>query len=289
MTDESNASEQECSEEPQDLTCPVCDAAIDIREAETHRRLFALLDQHMPHRLGLRSLPEGFLLSVVVPVYNERNTLPTILKKIREIEIPKEIILVDDGSTDGTRELLTEYEQDDDLTIILHEKNKGKGAAVRTGFSHVQGDVVVIQDADLEYDPFEYYRLLRPILDGVADVVYGSRFLSDGAHRVLYFWHAVGNRMLTTMSNMFTGLNLTDMETCYKVMRREVVDEITPTLRQKRFGIEPEMTAKIARRRYRVFEMGISYYGRTYEEGKKIGLRDAFKAFYCILRYALKD
>jgi glycosyltransferase involved in cell wall biosynthesis len=285
MTDLNNMKEPEES----DATCPICDSPLQDSGADAHRRLFELLDQHMPHRLGLRSIPEGFLLSVVTPVYNERDTLPTIIEKIREVEIPKEIILVDDGSTDGTRELLKQYEQDDDLTIIYHEKNKGKGAAVRTGFSHVQGDVVVIQDADLEYDPFEYYRLLRPILDDMADVVYGSRFQSDGAHRVLYFWHAVGNRMLTTMSNMFTGLNLTDMETCYKVMRRNVVDEIAPTLRQKRFGIEPEMTAKIARRRYRIYEMGISYFGRTYEEGKKIGLRDAFKAFYCILRYALKD
>jgi glycosyltransferase involved in cell wall biosynthesis len=169
--------------------------------------------------------------------------------------------------------------------LLRHEQNKGKGAALRTGFAHLTGSIVVIQDADLEYDPAQYRQLVQPIVEGVADVVYGSRSLTVGPHRVLYYWHRIANRVLTTLSNMFTDLNLTDMETCYKVFRREVIDAIAPTLKQNRFGIEPELTAKIARRNYRVFELGISYFGRTYEEGKKIGLRDASQALWCILRY----
>jgi glycosyltransferase involved in cell wall biosynthesis len=231
----------------------------------------------------------GRRLSVVVPVYNERATIAEIIRRVRAVPIPKEIIVVDDGSTDGTRELLATIDRGDDLQIVLHERNRGKGAALRTGFLRAAGDIVLVQDADLEYDPAEYPRLMQPILDGLADVVYGSRFISQGPHRVLYFWHYLGNRVLTTLSNMFTDLNLTDMETCYKVFRREVIQAIAPTLKEKRFGVEPELTCKIARRKYRVYEIGINYFGRTYQEGKKIGLADACRAFWCILRYWWAD
>ena len=229
--------------------------------------------------------PENLRLSVVVPVYNERETIREIIRRIRAVEIDTEILVVDDGSTDGTREILAEMADDDDLRVFYHEQNRGKGAALRTAFEHITGDIVVIQDADLEYDPAEYQRLIQPIVSGVADVVYGSRFLSAGPHRVLYFWHSVANRALTTMSNMFTDLNLTDMETCYKAFRREVIEAIGPTLKQNRFGIDPELTAKVARRNYRIYELGISYFGRTYQEGKKIALPDALQVFWCILRY----
>ncbi|MBN1395313.1 MAG: glycosyltransferase family 2 protein [Pirellulales bacterium] len=234
-------------------------------------------------------LPVGLRISVVVPVFNEKGTVEEIVRRIRSVPIPKEIILIDDGSTDGTRELLSSMDCRDDLKIVLHDRNRGKGAALRTGFQHVAGDIVVIQDADLEYDPSQYRRLIQPIVEGVADVVYGSRFVPVGPHRVLYYWHYVGNRLLTTLSNMFTDLNLTDMETCYKVFRREVVEAIAPTLKENQFGIEPELTCKIARRKYRVYEVGVSYFGRTYEEGKKIGMADALHAFWCIFRYWLKD
>jgi glycosyltransferase involved in cell wall biosynthesis len=235
--------------------------------------------------MGLYTLPDGFRLSVVVPVYNEVYTLGEIVARIRASFIEKEIILVDDGSTDGTRDLLARLEGQADLRIFYHPENRGKGAALRTGFGHAQGDVVIVQDADLEYDPAEYPRLIQPIVEGAADVVFGSRFLPQGPHRVLYFWHSVANRLLTTLSNMFTGLNLTDMETCYKVFRREVIESILPTLKENRFGIEAEVTAKVARRKFRIFELGISYFGRTYGEGKKIGIRDAFRALWCIVRY----
>jgi len=224
-------------------------------------------------------------VSVVIPVYNERDTVRELVRRVQAVSIPKQIIVVDDGSTDGTRQVLAEIEAHQDLTILYHERNRGKGAALRTGFAHASGEIVIIQDADLEYDPAQYPELIQPIVEGKADVVYGSRFVTGGAHRVLYFWHFVANRALTTLSNMFTDLNLSDMETCYKVFRREVIQAIAPTLKQDRFGIEPELTAKVARRKYRIYEIGISYSGRTYEEGKKIGLRDAFKAFWCILRY----
>jgi glycosyltransferase involved in cell wall biosynthesis len=240
-------------------------------------------------RLGLYSLPPLFRLSVVIPVYNERKTVEEIIRRVRAVPIAKEIILVDDGSTDGTREVLANLEGEPDLCIIYHEKNQGKGAAIRTGFRKASGDIVLIQDADLEYDPAEYPRLIQPIIEGNADVVYGSRFLGDGSHRVLYFWHYVGNKFLTTLSNMFTNLNLTDMETCYKVFRREVVEALTSTLKQKRFGIEPELTAKVARRNYRIYEVAISYSGRTYNQGKKIGWRDGLKALWCVLRYGKWD
>ena len=225
-------------------------------------------------------------LSVVIPVYNERDTLDQIIARVRAVGMDKHLVLVDDGSADGTREKLRRYEQDDDCTVLYHDKNQGKGAALRTGFAAAQGDVVLVQDADLEYDPAEYPKLLQPILDGKADVVFGSRFTGGEANRVLYFWHTVGNRLLTLLSNMFTDLNLTDMETCYKVFRREVLQQIT--LQEDRFGIEPEITAKIAKiKGVRIYEVGISYAGRTYEEGKKIGWRDGIRALWCICKYNL--
>ena len=255
----------------------------------------ALLGEAACRQLGFYTLPDNFTLSVVIPVLNERNTLPMLLERVKSMPIRKEIVLIDDFSTDGTRELLQQMRdqpQDDPmnrLSIHFHDRNRGKGAGVRTGFSFATGDVVVIQDADLEYDPAELPRLLQPLVEDRADVVFGSRFLGDQPHRVLYFWHYLGNKFLTTLSNCFTNLNLTDMETCYKLFRREVLTKIGPQLKQDRFGIEPELTARVARARYRVFEMSISYNGRTYEQGKKIGWRDGFKAIWCIVRYGLCD
>jgi glycosyltransferase involved in cell wall biosynthesis len=249
------------------------------------RRWQDFLGESVCREMGVYPLPEGLRLSVIVPVYNEKATVTEIVRRIRAVPIPKEIIVIDDGSTDGTREVLATIDRQDDLRIVLHERNRGKGAAIRTGMAQAGGEIVIIQDADLEYDPAQYPRLIQPIVEGVADVVYGSRFLPVGPHRVLYFWHYVANRALTTLSNMFTDLNLTDIETCYKVFRREVVQSIAGTLKEDRFGIEPEMTAKVARRRYRVYEVGISYFGRTYQEGKKIGFVDACRAFWSIVRY----
>jgi glycosyltransferase involved in cell wall biosynthesis len=226
-------------------------------------------------------------LSVVMPAYNERDTIHEALRRVLDCPVDSlEVIVVDDGSTDGTRELLTQgVALDPRVRVVLHDVNRGKGAALRTGFAEARGRFVVVQDADLEYDPNEYPQLLAPLLEGHADVVYGSRFAGGGAHRVLYYWHSVANHALTTLSNMVTDLNLTDMETCYKAFRREVLDEIR--LEEDRFGIEPEMTAKVAQLGVRVYEVPISYYGRTYAEGKKIGLRDAFRALYCIVRYGV--
>jgi glycosyltransferase involved in cell wall biosynthesis len=254
------------------------------------RLLQRLLGPAACRQLGIYPVPDGFKLSVVIPVYNERQWVRELVRRVREVPIPKEIILVDDCSTDGTRDILAELAAADPAVRVFHQPhNQGKGAALREGFKHASGDVVVVQDADLEYDPAEYPRLIQPILDNRADVVYGSRFIGE-SHRVLYFWHYVANRVLTTLSNMVTNLNLTDMETCYKVFRREVIQGIT--LRSNRFGFEPEVTAKVARRRnpaWRVYEVPISYSGRTYEEGKKIGLKDAFNALYCIIRFWLFD
>ncbi len=227
-------------------------------------------------------------LSIVMPAYNEKNTLREIVSRVLAVELPdgmsRELVIVDDGSKDGTREILRELDGQNGIRAVFQPVNMGKGAAVATGMRAASGDIVLIQDADLEYDPNEYPILLRPILQGQADVVYGSRFLGTAhGHRVLYFWHTVGNRMLTLLSNIFTDLNLTDMETCYKVFTRNVVDRLE--LESKRFGIEPEITCKVARLKVRIFEVPISYYGRTYEEGKKIGLKDAFQAVFTILRY----
>ena len=223
-------------------------------------------------------------LSVVIPVYNEAETIAAVVDRVRRVPIEKEIVAVDDCSTDATRVRLAELAaQGTDLRVILHERNRGKGAALRTGFEAATGDVVIIQDADLEYDPSDYPRLLAPIVEGKADVVYGSRFAGGESHRVLYFWHSLGNRFLTLLSNMCTDLNLTDMETCYKVFRREVLERIR--LEEDRFGFEPEVTAKVARLGVRIFEVGVSYAGRTYEEGKKIGWKDGVRAVWCILKY----
>jgi len=255
--------------------------------------LRALLGEGACRQLGFYAVPEDFVLSVVIPVYNELQTLPVLLERVRAVPIRKEIVLVDDFSKDGTRALLEEYAQRDwndpmnRISVCFHDRNQGKGAAVKTGMGQATGDAVIIQDADLEYDPAEIPRLLQPIIEGRADVVFGSRFLGDQPHRILYFWHYCGNKFLTMLSNCFTNLNLTDMETCYKLFTREVIQKIQPQLRQNRFGIEPEMTARVARARCRIFEMSISYNGRTYAEGKKIGVRDGFKAIWCIVRYGL--
>ena len=225
-------------------------------------------------------------LSIVIPVFNEQSTLQCIVRRVLEVETPleKEIILVDDCSTDGTRDLydgIRKASTDVKIIVEMHDRNQGKGAALRTGFAAVTGDIVLIQDADLEYDPRDYPRLLEPILEGKADVVYGSRFVGSEAHRVLYFWHLVGNRLLTLLSNMMTNLNLTDMETCYKVFRASVLKDIR--IKCDRFGFEPEITAKVAKKRCRVYEVGISYAGRSYEEGKKITWWDGVKAVGAVI------
>ena len=222
-------------------------------------------------------------LSVVIPVYNEVNTLLSLIERVQRSPVEKEIIVVDDCSTDGTTDLLKRTPLEPNVRTLFHTVNQGKGAALRTGFAHATGDMVIVQDADLEYDPQEYPKLVKPIVDGLADVVYGSRFAGGETHRVLYFWHSVGNHLLTLCSNAFTNLNLTDMETCYKVFRRTVLQQIV--IEENRFGFEPEITAKMAKLKVRVFEVGISYAGRTYEEGKKIGWKDGVRALWCIVKY----
>jgi len=227
-------------------------------------------------------------VSIIIPCFNESRTILKIIEAVRAKELPddlgKDIIVVDDYSSDDTRSILNEMTWGN-VSVYYHDRNKGKGAALRTGFEKATGDIVLIQDADLEYDPEEYTNLLSPILRNKADVVYGSRFLPSGAHRVLYFWHSLGNQLLTLISNIFTDLNLTDMETCYKVFRKDILDQIT--IEEDRFGFEPEITAKISKLKCRIYEVGISYYGRTYEEGKKIGWKDGMHAIWCILKYNL--
>lgn len=223
------------------------------------------------------------LLSVVIPVYNERNTIEAIIEQVLQEETPKEIIVVDDCSQDGTREFLKDYRRER-VKVFFHDENQGKGAAIRTGFQHIEGDVVIIQDADLEYDPADYSRLISPIAHNKADVVYGSRF-SGQEKRVLYYWHTLGNKFLTLLSNMLTNLNLTDMETCYKAFRAEIIKKVE--IESDRFGFEPEITAKVARMGCRVYEVPISYHGRSYAEGKKITWRDGFSAIWCIIKFNL--
>ncbi|OGW42632.1 MAG: glycosyl transferase [Nitrospirae bacterium RBG_16_43_11] len=224
-------------------------------------------------------------ISVVMPVYNEAKTVRELIKRVEDVDLEKEIIIVDDYSTDGTRNILKGLERNPGIRVLYHDKNMGKGAALRTGFKHITGNIVIIQDADLEYNPQEYHKLIRPILDGRADVVYGSRFITTEERRVLLFWHSLGNSFITFISNMFTNLNLTDIETCYKVFKADVIRSLT--IEENRFGFEPEITAKIAKKRYRIYEIGISYSGRDYSEGKKIGWKDGFRAIWCIVKYNL--
>jgi glycosyltransferase involved in cell wall biosynthesis len=227
-------------------------------------------------------------LSVVMPVYNEQATLREVIARVLAVSLDIELICVDDGSTDASRDILAQLQSTHpEVRVLLQPHNMGKGAALRRGIQESTGDFVVIQDADLEYDPAEYPLLLRPLIEGKADVVYGSRFLGAGPHRVLYFWHSVGNWILTLISNALTNMNMSDMETCYKVFRREIIQSIP--IEEDRFGFEPEITVKIAKRRLRVYEVGISYWGRTYEEGKKIGWRDGFRALYCLAKYTVAE
>jgi len=286
--------------EPAPATTPTPAGPNVASFASDHERrewLIGTLGEAVCRKLGVYRIPDDLVLSVVMPVYNEYLTIRAILNRVRAVPINKQIIVVDDCSTDGTREILREMaEREPDLTVVFHEVNQGKGAALRTGFRHATGDVVIVQDADLEYEPEQYPELLQPIVEGNADVVFGSRFVGE-THRVLYFWHSVANKGLTMLSNMFTNLNLTDMEVCYKLFRREIIQGIT--LRSNRFGFEPEVTAKVARftladesgrrRLCRIYEIPVSYHGRTYHEGKKIGVKDGFQALYCILRFAFAD
>ena len=236
---------------------------------------------HITKALGVSKV----ILSIIIPCFNEAKTILSLIDAVKKSPVKnREIIIVDDGSQDGIRDILNQL-NDPEVRIIFHTKNKGKGAALRTGFNEAKGDICIVQDADLEYDPQEFPLVIQPILDGKADVVFGSRFQSGRPHRVVYFWHRIGNGLLTLMSNLFTDLNLSDMETCYKAFRREVIQSVN--IRENRFGFEPEVTAKISKMNIRIYEVGISYYGRTYDEGKKIGWKDGVRAVYCILKYNL--
>jgi len=255
-----------------------------LSQKEASRQLRSQLGDELADILGVVTPPDDFLLSVVIPVFNEARTCDQVIERVRKIGLPLEMVLVDDGSSDGSRDLLQTYTDDEDIRVILHEKNRGKGAAITTGFANVGGNVVVIQDADLEYDPRDFCLLIAPFFADEADVVYGSRF--SGSRKASPFWHRSGNRTITRLANVFTGLKFTDVETCYKMFRRDLIDQITPTLKENRFGIEIEISAKLAKLPdVRFFERPISYDKRGYDEGKKIGLRDAFRALYCMVRY----
>jgi glycosyltransferase involved in cell wall biosynthesis len=261
-------------------------AADGLSEAERVNLAERLFGCEVCRRIGLYRLPEGFLLSVVIPVFNEVRTVAEVVRQVRAAGVPCEIILIDDGSTDGTRELLQSWQGQPGLEVVFHPRNLGKGAAVKSGFERARGDAVIIQDADLEYDPAEYRKLLQPIVEGEADVVFGSRFKS-ATRAVDGFWHVFGNRAVTFVSNLFTNRHLSDIETCYKVFRRDVVRRIAPTLREHRFGIEPEITAKVASLRdVRIYELPIRYRPRTHAEGKKITWRDGLRSLWCAVRYS---
>ncbi len=272
------------------MTTPDSDQYIQInRNNTTDTKEAELVQTEQRSEVTSTNAPTSYLLSVIIPVFNEKDTLIRIIERVREIAITKEILIVDDGSTDGTSTVIrdTITGKFPDVKTFEHSSNRGKGAAIRTAIEQATGDYILIQDADLEYDPKEYFTLLAPILDGRADVVFGSRFLGGGAHRVLLFWHRLGNSFLTLLSNMCTNLNLTDMEVCYKVFKSEVLKNIN--LKSERFDFEPEITAKVAKKNYRIYEVPISYSGRDYSEGKKIGWRDGLQAIWTIIKYRFTD
>lgn len=258
--------------------------SVEMLDQQESTRLHQVLTDDVCRRLGIFLIPPDFKLSVVIPVFNEVNTVLQVIERVRRTQLPLEIILVDDGSVDGTRDKLSNLPPSDDLKVILHDRNRGKGAALRTGFEHATGNAVVVQDADLEYDPDDFRFLIQPIIENEADVVYGTRY---GHHdrQVPPLWHVLVNRLITRLTNIRTGLYLSDVETCYKVMRRDIIAELAPGLRENRFGIEIELTVKLARLRARFYERPIRYHRRNYHEGKKIGWRDGVRALYCMIRY----